>query len=121
MLAVPGAHRRLRHQESVERLQVRIAGQSKMRVGECRIEMRAVAMDTFPHGALERRVRPVADAGLDIGCDVRAVDDAERSFDFAAAGICNASNRRMADLAVAEACELPAALDGGGGKHRRIR
>src|SRR5579862_4470364 len=92
-----------------------------MRVGKGRIKMPAVAMDAFAHGALEGGVRPAADAGLDVGRDVGAVDEAERRFDGAPAGVEDAVGRGMAGRAVAERGELPAAFDGRGGEYRRVR
>ncbi len=43
--------------------------------------MFALACDALAHGAAEGGLRPVTDAGILIGCDVAAVDSAERRFD----------------------------------------
>ena len=91
-----------------------------MRVGECRIEMLAVAMNALAHRALEGGIGPVADAGLDIGRDVGAVDDAERRLQRPPAGIDRAARAGVADHAIAERGELLAAGNGRGGKHRWI-
>ena len=84
--------------------------------------MPAVAMDALAHGALESGIGPGADASLGIGCDIGAVDRAERGLDGSAAGIDGAAVRnRMADRAVAKGGKLLAAGDGCGRKHRGIR
>src|SRR5580692_9366053 len=92
-----------------------------MRVGKRGIELPAVAMDAFAHGALKGRVRPVADPGLDIRRDVGAVDRAERRFDRPATGIEYPVDRGVTGRAVAKRCQLPAVFDGGRRKYRGVR
>src|SRR4030095_15136446 len=82
-----GAYRCLRHQISVERLQVGVGCLGEMRVGKRRIKMSSVAMDALAHGALEGGVGPGADARLEIGRDVGAVDDSERRLERSAARV----------------------------------
>src|SRR5258705_10837279 len=65
-----GAHWRLRHQISIERLQVSVGCLGGVRVRKCRIEMPSVAMDALTHGALEGGVGPGADPGLEVGRDI---------------------------------------------------
>ncbi|MNK91188.1 hypothetical protein D3C87_1112750 [compost metagenome] len=110
-------HRVGGHQVGIERLHVGIADLGKRRVREGRIEPAAIAMDAFAHGALERRVGPVADAGLGVGRDVGGIDGAERRFERQPTGIARAAWRRMAHRAVAGGGYQPAALDG----RRRIQ
>ena len=81
VFAIFGAHRRLRHQIGIERLQIGFGCPGEMRVGKRRIKMSAVAMDTLAHRALESGIGPRANSGLDIRRDVGAVDDAERRLD----------------------------------------
>ncbi len=96
------SHRRLRHQISVERLQIGVASLGEMRIGKRRIEMPAVAMDALAHGAFEGGIRPRADASRDIRRDVGCVDRAERRFQRSPAGVENAVRAGMADRAIAE-------------------
>src|ERR1700722_5996310 len=92
-----------------------------MCVGKCGIEVPAVAVDAFAHGALKGRVRPVADAGLDIGRDIGAVDRAERRFDWTATGVEYPVDRGVTGRAVAKRRQLPATFDGGCRKYGRLR
>ena len=83
--------------------------------------MSSVAMDALTHGALEGGVGPGADPGLEIGRDVGAVDDPERCLESSAARVESTIGLGVTDGAVAERGKLPAAGDGGGRIHRRIR
>ena len=51
-------------------------------------------MDALAHGALESRIGPCADSGLDIRRDVGRVNDAERRLERAPAGIGDAARYR---------------------------
>ncbi len=77
-------------------------------------------MDAFAHRALERGIRPIADAGVDIGRDIGAVDRAKRRLQRQAAGIPGAVGRGVADRAVAGRGHQAAAFDGRGGIEARL-
>ena len=110
-----GADRRLGHQMGIERLEVGLGGFGKGRIGKRRIEMPAVARDTFAHRSCKGRIGPGADAGLGIRRDVGGIDGAEGRLDRPATGIGRAVGGGVADGAVAEGGEQAAAFEGFGG------
>ena len=65
------------HEVRIERLDVVVGELAEMIVGEPGEEMRAIAGDAFAHCASKGRLRPGADAGFRIRCDVRGVKHAE--------------------------------------------
>jgi hypothetical protein len=102
------------HQIGIERLVVVVGDQGEMIIGKSRIEMRAVAIGAFAHGALEGLDAPVADAGLLIRRDVGRIDRAERRGHRETAGEGLAAGRSVAGDAVADGGELRPVFHGFG-------
>lgn len=80
------------------------------------VKMMAVPAHPLPHGALEGRIGPAANAVFHVRRDVRRVDGAERCVETAPAGksqtIANRTIRAdMADIAGTGRSHQPAALD----------
>lgn len=120
------AHRRLRHQISVQRLHVAVGHFTECGVRKCRIQMAAVAGDALAHRPIERGKRPVADAGCHVRGNVGAVERAERRRHRQPAGVGRPFRCGMANRAVSGGGQLAAALQrggrpgaGAGRRHRR--
>ena len=111
VLARRRLHRLPRHQVSVERAVVLIADIGEVIVGECRIEMPALAIDARAHGAAEGRFRPPADPGFRIRRDIGRVDRAERRRHRKPAGEILEPAHGMAIVAIADRRQFATALD----------
>ena len=101
-------HRRARHQEGVDRRDVRLGGMGVVVVGKRRIEEPAVPVDAVPHRAGERGIGPGADPGRRVRRDVGGVHGAERRLHRLAPGIRRAVRPRMAHRAIPHRRELRA-------------
>ena len=107
----PLRHQCPRHHKGIERMQVVVRDAHVMGIRKSRVEMTPVARDAVAHRAVECLFRPVADTGLGIGRDVRAVDGAERGRDRPAASIGGPTRHSVTDIAIADRGELGALLD----------
>ncbi len=102
-----------RHQIGVERADILVGHMREVVVGEGWIKVASLTIDAFAHGALKRSLRPGADAGVRIGCDVGRVDDAERRRQRQTACKCFLAWNGVARYAVADRRELRTLLDRG--------
>src|SRR5579884_465204 len=98
------------HEISVKGGNVAAAELSEVVVGECRVEMAAVARDAFAKRAAECRLRPAPDSGLGIGRDVRAVDGTEAGREWDATRERRSLARGMATRAIADLRKRSTAL-----------
>jgi hypothetical protein len=103
------AHRLTRHQIGVDRPQIVVGRPGELIIGKRRIEVAALTVDALAHRTDEGLLRPVADAGIGVGRDIGAVNDAVGRVHRIAAGIGSPAWRGMAVDAVAERGE-PCAL-----------
>src|SRR5207248_6159168 len=97
--------------KGIESMQVIVGDERVMGIRKSRVGMTPVARDAVAHRAAECLFRPVADTGLRIGRDVRAVDGAERGRDRPAASIGGPTRHSVTDIAVADRGEIGALLD----------
>ncbi|KAG1243522.1 hypothetical protein G6F65_022347 [Rhizopus arrhizus] len=94
------------------RLHVRIAQLGVRRVRKGGIQLPPVLVHALAHGALERGVRPTADAGVVIGRDIGGVDRAEGRIQRQSARIGFAARRGVAGDAIARGRHQAPAFDG---------
>ena len=89
----------------VDRPNVLIGRLGEMIIGEGRIEVPSVAVDTFTHGAPECLFRPTAYPGRGIRRDVGRVDRAERGRQGQSTRKRSTARRSVANFAGAYACQ----------------
>ena len=113
-------HRIARHHERIERLDVLVGNLGEVIVWKGRIQLAPTAVDALVHRASELRLGPLADAGVDVGRDVRRVDDAKRRRQRSPSGVGLTAFRRVAGRAVADRRQVRAFGDQRGVERRTV-